>query len=200
MWPVWDTKEDRHLFGATEGQRRRFLSLRPVPWLADEWSSPQTRHCANPSLWRKRYKSCVYPSLPEQQTLGECFKVELRLLTDVDPSHFPLARHTSSQIHKHTQRLTVPLWLPPHTQYTHHNDLARPTPCWSVYLLHSNLPLGFDNSSFMPLWRCRGTTPCLSVHLSVHLSVLPVTQWHEWQIRSWSAARDWVKGVSRSQW
>ena len=104
MWPVWDTKEDRHLFGATEGQRRRFLSLRLVPWLADEWSSPQTRHCANPSLWRKRYKSCVYPSLPEQQTLGECFKVELRLLTDVDPSHFPLARHTSLQIHKHTHR------------------------------------------------------------------------------------------------
>lgn len=28
--------------------------------------------------------------------------MELRLLTDVDSSHFPLARHTSLQIYKHT--------------------------------------------------------------------------------------------------
>lgn len=114
------------------------------------------------------------------QTINRCGSLSLSAGTP----------HILTNTQTHTQRLTVPLWLPPHTQYTHHNDLARPTPCWSVYLLHSNLPLGFDNSSFMPLWRCRGTTPCLSVHLSVHLSVLPVTQWHEWQIRSWSAARD----------
>lgn len=104
MWLVWDTKKGRHLFGATKGQRRPFLFFTLVSWLADEWSSPQTRHCENRSPWRKLHKSYVYPSLPEQQTLRECFKVELRLLTDVDSSHFPLARHTSLQIHKHTYR------------------------------------------------------------------------------------------------
>lgn len=98
---------------------------------------------------------------------SECFKVDLRLLTDADSSHFPLACHTALQIYQHTHRLTVPLWLPPCTQYTHHNDLARATPCFSIYLLHNNLPLGFDSSLFMPLWRCKGTTPCLSVGLSV---------------------------------
>lgn len=73
---------------------------------------------------------------------SECFKVDLRLLTDADSSHFPLACHTALQIYQHTHRLTAPLWLPPCTQYTHHNDLARPTPCCSIYLLHNNLPLG----------------------------------------------------------
>ena len=81
--------------------------------------------------------------------------------------------HIFTNTQTHIQRLTVTLWLPPHTQYTHHNDLARPPPRWSVYLLHSNLPLGFDSSSFMPLWRCRGTTPCLSVHLSLCPSDCP---------------------------
>lgn len=113
-------------------------------------------------------------------------------------------------INIHTQT-HVPQWLPPYTQYTHHNDLARPTPCWSIYLLHSNLPLGFDSSSFMPLWHCRGTTPCLSAHLSVHLSpcpsVCPACQQVVWLNReserwSWVTAWNGVKGNFRSkqQW
>lgn len=86
---------------------------------------------------------------------------------------------TNTQAHTHGDLLYHFGFL--HTQYTDHNDLARPTPRWSIYLLHSNLPSGFDSSSFMPLWRCRGTTPCLSVRLSVHLSVLLVTKWHALQ-------------------
>lgn len=98
----------------------------------------------------------------------------------MDWSHFPLARRTFTHMQTRSHRLAAPLWLPPYTQYTHHNDLAWPTPCWSIYLLHSNLPLGFDSSSFMPLWDCKGTTPCLCVcptvcpAVSVRVPVLPV--------------------------
>ena len=191
MWFVWDTKKGRHLFGATKGQRWPFLFPTRVSWFSDERSSPQARSCKKKRLRRKLNKSCVYPSLSKQQTLRKCFKVELRRLTDVDSSHFPLACHTTLQIHKHTHRLAVPLRLPPYTQYTHHNDLARPTPCWSIYLLHSNLPSGFDSSSFMPLWRCEGTTPCLWVRLSVRLSpsmCLSLCQENGWRPKT----RDWA--------
>lgn len=51
----------------------------------------QTGHCENQRLRGKLHKCPVYPFLPEQQTLGTGFKAELRLLTDVDSSHFPLA-------------------------------------------------------------------------------------------------------------
>lgn len=62
--------KDHHLFSTTKGQRRPFLLFTLVlPWLADEWNSPQTRHWESQRPWRKPYKSCVYPSFPEQQTL-----------------------------------------------------------------------------------------------------------------------------------
>lgn len=66
--------------------------------------------------------------LPEQQTLWYCFKVESRLLTSANCSHFRLEWHESVQTHAQTHTLTLasPLWLPSSTQYTHHNDLARP--------------------------------------------------------------------------
>lgn len=71
--------------------------------------------------------------------------LELRLLTDVDSCHFPLAQHSFTNIQTLQQRHTVPLRLP-YTQYTHHNDLARPKPHGLehiMYLLQSNLPFGF---------------------------------------------------------
>lgn len=88
-------------------------------------AKPQTRHCENQSPWRKLYKSCVYLSLPERQTLRKYFLVELRLLTDVYSCFHWHATH----LYKHSiQRRTVPMWLPPLTQYIHHNDLVTPTP------------------------------------------------------------------------
>lgn len=72
-----------------------------VSWLAGEGSSPQTRHCEKQSPRGKPYR--MNTVFPEKQTLRNCFKVELRLLTYVNSSHFPLARHTSLQIYKHTQ-------------------------------------------------------------------------------------------------
>lgn len=149
-------------------------SLTLVSWLADEWISPQTRHCEKPKSMKETLQILCLPVTSRTANTRRMFQSGAETINRCGFLSLSTGKpHIFTNTQTHIQRLTVPQWLPPYTQYTHHNDLARPTPCWGIYLLHSNLPLGFDNSSFMPLWRCRGTTPCLSVHLSIHLSVLP---------------------------
>lgn len=175
MWLLWDTKKGCHLFGATKRQKAVFpVPLRSSPDLLLR-EAHHRRNTAKTKFDEGNFKkSHDYLPLPEQQTLG----TELGPLTDVDPSHFSLEKPhilTNAQTHKQPACTTA--------ASSTHNPPTTVTwrgRHWSLYLLHSNLPLSFDSSSFMPLWHYRATTPCLSARPSVcPSSVLPVTAWLE---------------------
>lgn len=102
MWSVWDTSKYRHFFGAQKGRRRPFLffaSWSPGLLMSGAHHRQDTvkTKVHEWNFTRPVFIHCI-------QNNKHCIKGELRLLTDVDSSHFPLAFHISLQIHKHTHR------------------------------------------------------------------------------------------------
>lgn len=69
-----------------------------------ERSSPQTRrHCENPETVKETLRIPVFTRYFQNSKHSDSVtNMELGLLPDVDSSHFPLERHTSLQIYKHS--------------------------------------------------------------------------------------------------
>lgn len=198
MWSVWDTKKGLLFIRCRREANPDLsssLSRSPGSLMSGAYRrwGPVKTQVGEENFWASRTTSTQRTFQSGAQAINKCGLLSLSTGTTQSCMDTHKHRRPHARAHTHTERLASPLWLPPSTQYTHHNDLARPPPHIAYIYSTAIYPLALTTHRLCHCGFFSGTTP----YASAHLPGLPVTHWTQRHTDDWCrlTAQKWDKAL-----